>query len=206
MEITLRRWRASLEPLRSQPDYGENADSNLYARTASEDVSYGCLMAVCPEDMNALVRECGNIVDVKDRILDQSWTDDGISSKAHITIKYGVVSPTDKVVDWVSKNAKPFNFRFIGADVFKNDDSWVVIVKCETENLSKINHDFSKNIPHVDDDYGGYTPHMTICYVKPNTNVDNVIKHCNEVFSGKECHISVFEYSDEKDDTTEIPV
>lgn len=195
----LRRFRASLEPLRSQPDYGENADGNPFARNASVNgESKGCLMAVC-NDCDALIRECGEKIEAKNRILDEEYTENGISNHAHVTIQYGVCENSDKVREWCEKNVHPFTFKITGADVFKNEDSWVLVMRCNDESLKEVHKNFCRDIPHVDGEFPDYAPHMTICYMKPETPYDDVVKLCNEKLSGREVSVDKFEYSDEND-------
>ena len=204
--IMLRRWRASLEPLRARPDYGEHEDGNPFARNASEKDGdgYGCLMAVCPDEINALIQECGNKIDIKDRLVDEDFTDEGISDHAHVTLKYGIVDSPEKVVDWCGKNIHPFKFKTTGADVFKNEDKWVLVIRCADKSLKDINEDVCKHIAHVDDDFGEYKPHITICYMKPETDYQDVLKFCNDNVSGKEIAVSAVEYSDKDDNVQKI--
>ncbi len=200
----LRRFRSSFEPLRFQPDYGEEGESNPFARTASADgESRGCLMAVC-KDCDALIRECGEKVDSKNRILDEDYTENGISDHAHVTIQYGVCEGNEKVREWCEKNAHPFTFKITGADVFRNEDSWVLVMRCNDDALKQLHNDFCRDIPHVDGEFPDYAPHMTICYMKPETPYDEVVKFCNEKLSGREVEVEELEYSDENDNLERI--
>lgn len=197
--MMLRRFRGSMEPLRSSPDYGEREDMNPFARIAAvEKPSTGCLMAVLPDECTALINECGEKIDPKYRILDEEYTENGISERAHVTLKYGICGSSDDVREWCSEKLSPFNVVFTGASVFKNDDSWVLVMLCGKDKVYEYNSELCKTIPHIDP-YDKYTPHMTICYMKPGTECDEVLKYCNEKFSGKEYEVSEMEYSDEND-------
>lgn len=201
--MMLRRFRAGLEPLRLQPDYGENGDGNPFARTASDNDSKGCLMAVC-EGFDDLIMECGKRIPEQDRIVDEDYTDNGISNHAHVTVQYGVCEGLEKVMDWCKRNVHPFTFKITGADIFKNEDSWVLVMRCNDEALKKLHSDFCRDIPHVDGEFPEYSPHMTICYMKPDTKCDDVVKFCNERLSGKEVDVKELEYSDSDDSVEKI--
>ena len=202
--MILRRFRANVGLLRDQPDYGESEDGNPFARVASEGESHGCLMAVCPDEFDGIIKNAADKVEAN-ALVDEEWAEGGISDKAHVTLKYGICEDSEKVLKWCSDNLiKPFSFRFTAADIFENEDKWVLVMLCDKEELGEINKNLCKSIPHVDSEFEDYKPHMTICYVKPETDCNEAVKFLNDTLSGREVEITEVEYSDADDKTTKL--
>ena len=113
----------------------------------------------------------------KDKLYDgedePGWVENGIQKLFHITVLFGV---NDNVKDEVKKvfdKYKPVHIETTGVEYFDtNPDFDVAIVKCKSEELTKI-HDELKDTLENEETYPNYNPHITIAYLKKGEKLDD---------------------------------
>lgn len=112
-----------------------------------------------PEDLAAMVKEMGALIPEAD------LHENGREGNPHITIKYGLHTQVAADVEEVLADVGPLRATLGVTDYFIGDEFDVVYVSVESADLRKLNRKISDALDHTDTTTG-YTPHVTIAYVK----------------------------------------
>lgn len=166
-----------------------------YIKESREDWK-GCLMLSMPADISNLVKMWSAA-----RIDDEHLADDGREEYCHITIAYGFSQETNiqAVEDFVGE-LEPVKIKLGLVDRFKacenRPDSDVLIIKVDSPELTELNRQLKERFDIVST-FSGYTPHLTIAYVKPGvlTGLDHEL-----AFDGFEvtCNDMTYSYGAER--------
>lgn len=164
-----------------------------------DGVKYACLMASLPATVARKVRMLAADVD------DDDLAGNGRVTDPHVTIKYGITTNTvsdvtDAIADF---GASTLSLTFGSSTFFPSKDGIgpdVVILPVSSTDCARLNALVSKNLPHVDT-FSGYTPHVTIAYVKPGKGVDYVGL---DDLDGKTASVDTLLFSDSVDRDTSI--
>jgi 2'-5' RNA ligase len=139
-----------------------------------------------------------------DNIPDEDiYTDDetkGRENEIHVTIKYGLHTESPDEVKELVENYGSIKVKIGKVDMFEGDESDVVILKIESEDLKKLNKKISKNCKCTDT-YPTYKPHCTIAYVKKG-KADKY--KGNSEFKGKEFTFDSIYFNSKNDEQFEI--
>lgn len=112
-----------------------------------------------PEDLAAMVKEMAALIPEAD------LHEKGREGNPHITIKYGLHTQVAADVEPILADAGPLRATLGVTDYFIGDEFDVVYVSVESADLRKLNRKISDALDHTDTQTG-YTPHVTIAYVK----------------------------------------
>ena len=94
----------------------------------------------------------------------------GREKETHVTILYGFVPELNELqIRKVLQGVEPFTITLTGIDTFKNEKEGYDVVKFTVESsvLRQLNEK-TKKYPNQNE-FPNYSPHLTICYVKPGT-------------------------------------
>jgi hypothetical protein len=99
-------------------------------------------------------------------------------SEPHITVLYGIKNLEDR--DNIKQ--KGMSGKLGKIKKFSQEDKDILVIEIESEDLKRKNQEIRDNID-VNITYPDYTPHLTLAYVKPNSNDDLI---GNDYFVGYE--------------------
>ena len=113
----------------------------------------------------------------KDKLYDgedePGWTENGLQKLFHTTILFGVKDNVKDEVKKVFDTHKPVHIETMGVEYFDtNPDFDVVIVRCKSEELTKIHNELKDTLENKDS-YPNYKPHITIAYLKKGEKLDD---------------------------------
>lgn len=123
-----------------------------------------------------------------------------LENDPHITVLYGIKNVTrDDIKNsfFKLKKMKEFDVNIGDVTLFKNKED-VILLKCESDILIKLNNYFKK-LPYKKT-HGTYIPHLTLAYVKSGTGED-YIKVLKKYIKKGKIRIKFIYYSNEHGNT-----
>ena len=158
--------------------------------------SYSCLMAFLPDEISAKIRAFS--LALPDADIFEPFDEEHGRVKpreAHTTVKYGI--HTDDPNEMIALLAEQDMVRLIlkGVTAFDNEDSIVLKVDVESEDLSRLNALVSSGT-ECTDSYPGYNPHVTIAYLNHHDDEPEYYKKffC-DIFDGTEVWVDRLKFS-----------
>jgi len=112
-----------------------------------------------PDDLAALLLDLGA------QIPDEDLAEGGREDEPHITVRYGLHTQKAADVEPLLTDVAPLKATFGYTTYFKGDDFDVVYVSVKSPDLHALNETLAA-LEHTDT-HKGYTPHVTVAYVKP---------------------------------------
>jgi len=139
-------------------------DRNLSARR-------GCLMCMIPKSDSDLIVEFGKKLVRDEELYIENDEYGRESSPCHITLRYGFLKDLNELeIRQLIQGQKPFIVELIGLDKFEDNPQYkVAMFKVSSPVLKRLNE--LSSIYLTENNYPEYQPHLTLCYVKPNTNI-----------------------------------
>lgn len=101
-------------------------------------------------------------------IPDEDLADDGRETNPHITVRYGLHTGNAEDVRKVLAGQEPVVVTLSKTSLFESDEYDVVKVDVEGAGLVALNELLGSNLENTQT-HSGYSPHVTIAYVKPGT-------------------------------------
>lgn len=126
---------------------------------------YGSTQVQLPRDVAARLLAIGRAIP------DGELAADGRETDAHVTVKYGLLNPDASKLFEVVARRGPASLTLGKTGVFQAPDYDVVFVSVASPDLVDLNAAIGIGMPCVPSDYGFYSPHATIAYVKPGLGV-----------------------------------
>ena len=113
----------------------------------------------------------------KDKLYDgenePGWVENGLQKLFHITVLFGV---KDNVGDTIKRAFNKYPTVLVETTGIKyfdtNPDFDVAVVKCKSEELTKIHNELKDTLAN-EDSYPKYNPHITIAYLKKGERLDD---------------------------------
>jgi 2'-5' RNA ligase len=127
--------------------------------------SYSTTHVELPKAMADRIRAVGAMIPSED------LAEDGIETKPHITVKYGLDGDSPIAASEALKDEIPATFHLGDMKVFPataDRQSDVLVVGVDSPDLHRLNRVVSGSTPHIDT-HAGYTPHATVAYLKPGS-------------------------------------
>ena len=98
-------------------------------------------------------------------IPDDALAEDGRESEHHLTILYGLTSPTPDDVESFAKASCPVSLMTNGVSVFETEEHDVVKIDVISPSAELLHSVLKKYVPN-EDKWPAYRPHITLAYVK----------------------------------------
>jgi 2'-5' RNA ligase len=130
----------------------------------------------------------------------------GREESPHITVKYGLHGEEPAEVQKLLADEGPVTVTLGKTSVFKPSEATkgaeVLKVDVHSPDLERLNKKISDALPHTDT-FKGYTPHVTIAYLRPG----QAEKYAGKDFvEGKTLTLNSIAFSDKSEKITEIPL
>lgn len=134
--------------------------------TEGKKKEYGCVMAYIDGEAKDKLNAFNKSLIPDDVIYDNKAHEFGREMNSHVTIKFGLTKAySHEEMQEMLKDVKPFKVHFKKISLFENPEFDVVKFDIESEDLKKLNKQFSK-LPN-EDEHPTYHAHSTLAYVKP---------------------------------------
>jgi phage portal protein BeeE/2'-5' RNA ligase len=172
---------------------------DLYEGTGINPDDLGCIMIDTEQlDITDLVEDGeADLVEATDR--HEHAMGAVAELEPHITLLYGLLENgnvwKDKV-DTVLKGWKIETATIDKVDFFDTPDSYAVIAHIKVTPELIDGHERLTLLPHIQT-FSEYKPHMTLAYVKKDSDVDKWVKALGAAYNGKEIMVSGINYGDE---------
>lgn len=104
-----------------------------------------------------------------------NWVKEGVQKLLHITLLYGVEpEEKDKIKEIINKY-KNIKIKSVDIDYFDNekDQHTAVIIKCESEELTKLHEELKASVNNKDK-FPTYKPHINMFYFKYKERLENI--------------------------------
>jgi hypothetical protein len=111
--------------------------------------------------VNMVPELCRLIKDFQNNLVDVIELED----ESHITVLYGIKNLEDR--KYIKQKAMSGKLGKIKK--FSKDDKDIIVIEVDSEDLKKKNQEIRDNFD-VKTSYPNYNPHLTLAYVKPNSN------------------------------------
>jgi 2'-5' RNA ligase len=157
--------------------------SNFYSRLSYDFSSLQCDL---PNDIAEEIYQWG-----KKHIPDSMLTEDGREDRIHITVKYGIHTIDATSILDLLRDYGPIKIRLGKISLFDSEDSDVVKIEIESDDLCKINSYISENFD-VTDTHPEYIPHVTVAYVQKG--LGSLFDGCDD-FNGREIELKTVTFS-----------
>jgi len=97
----------------------------------------------------------------------EDLADDGREDKPHVTVKYGLHTADGADVEEALEDARGTIELTLGkTETFEHPEYDVLYVAVDSADLEKLNAHLADSLEHTDT-HDGYTPHITVAYLKP---------------------------------------
>lgn len=126
---------------------------------------------------------------------------------AHVTLKYGLHDDEPAALQEALKGEGPITATIGKLSVFpagETGDYDVVKLDVDSPELHRLNKKVADAVPHTDT-HPGYTPHITVAYVKPGEGAKYAGKSLVGV-TGQTVSLDTVQFSDTKENKTPIPL
>ena len=151
-----------------------------------EAYSYGCLMAVLPDEVAKKVMGFANLIPDED-IFDDEDGEKGREDTPHITIKYGIHTSDAKEIRDLLDGQMVQRATLGPVTCFHNDEYVVLKIDVNSEDLHALNALVSDGL-ECTDSFPEYHPHVTIAYLRHREDDPYWYeKYFCDVFNGDEC-------------------
>jgi len=152
--------------------------------------SFGAVMAMLPTSLAARIKGFSGMIP------DEYINEDGREDEPHITVKYGIHTKDASEIQKLLAGEKPIEATMKRTTIFKNEDSFVLKIDVESEDLNRLNSMISEGT-EVTDTYSDYKPHITIAYLKPVEDEEDepYRKYMVDMFDGEKVYFNELEFS-----------
>jgi len=147
------------------------------SQNTDEIYSHGALMAAVPEDLSTTILK-RIVPEIPIKNLRTEEQTHGIETESHITVLYGAGDDLsfEQTKDIIQKCfKKPLKLKSAeDIDYFEHEDGNVAIIRIESEDLHQLRQELEKNGLKNASEFKAYNPHITIAYLKPDTEIKDL--------------------------------
>jgi 2'-5' RNA ligase len=146
-----------------------------------EAYSYGCLMAMLPDEVATRIRGFAALIPDED-IFEDGSGEHGRETQPHITVKYGLHTDDGALVASKMSEQVVAHATLGSITAFENEKFTVLKLDIDSRCLHRLNAFVSENF-EVTDKYPEYHPHATIAYLRKGADWK---KYACDLFKGTE--------------------
>lgn len=150
--------------LRALEEAIEDGDFNAVARLVGlGEHKYATTQITLPAD------QAESLLAIGYAIPDVDLAPEGLEDDPHVTVKYGLIDPDKSKLTAALAQHQPATFTFGPTAYFEAQNYDVVYVSVIGGNLDLLSKAVANACECAPSDYGNYTPHATVAYVKSGT-------------------------------------
>ena len=161
--------------------------------------SYGCVMAVLPDELAKRIMDFGKSIADAD-IYDDEDGEKGREDMPHVTVKYGLHTDNPDAVKAILNGHAPAKIKLGKMSAFHNDDFVVLKIEVDSPDLHALNKDISDSLACTDG-FPEYNPHVTIAYLNHRDDDEKWYESLfSDMFAGEEFEVERLRFSTPAED------
>lgn len=156
--------------------------------------NFATVQVTLPTDVGNQILAIGQTIPADD------LAEDGLETRPHVTVKYGLHASDPKLLIELLKGTKPFTLQLGATGMFQRETFDVLTVAVTSDELTRLNALITENLA-VTTTFPVYMPHATVAYLKPGRGA----RYTGVVFD-QEVVVNALEFNSATDEMTVIPL